>query len=467
MNDFASIVGMLVDPGLDPDEIDNLRRALQKEANTSLQWLHQAAEKMTSTGDWSAKVRIAIVALHLGDASLAIEMLLNRRDPVQRTVFIDEFNRWTGNVERLAEIAGTVEDPDFQSGICLALGGLERPSKNVKQAWNKNLQAWYIRKNEAGTGGPHSASSWLMNHWNLEAPEAGTSKTEPNAEWWHTPQGVRLVKINSGGSVAKLKLQSTKVSHPYWIGDSEITREQYLEFLADGKFQSELPFQNPFIDIKNGVEYVQINPSSSKTISSPANPAIHVSWFSAVAFCNWLSFKNGLDPCYKITKVAKVKGWGKKKRQNKFIVIWNQSANGFRLPTAQEWEHANRAKTITPFFFGENEKMLENYCWMTNNSDGQSQTVRTKLCNPWGIFDSHGNVWEWCWDGDSDQKNRMVRGGGWRDESSSFKQSGQAESKKATSRNDQIGFRVAQGPVTTDPNATITSSSQPATDPQK
>jgi len=131
------------------------------------------------------------------------------------------------------------------------------------------------------------------------------------------------------------------------------------------------------------------------------HPVVNVSWYQAVIFCRWLS------TCFE----------------------W---ARGCRLPTEAEWEYACRAGTATRYWSGDKEADLARVGWYGENSGGRTHRVGEKEGNPWGLYDVHGNVWEWCedaWDsavyrqrasGVTDQVNiqensadRVVRGGSW------------------------------------------------------
>ena len=117
----------------------------------------------------------------------------------------------------------------------------------------------------------------------------------------------------------------------------------------------------------------------AKFDKSPDRPVERASWFAAIQYCNLRSVKEGLKPCYDPKTLA-----------------CDFSANGYRLPTEAEWEYACRAGTTTRWSFGNEPAALADHAWFKKNAKKTTQPVKQLSPNPWGLYDVHGNVAEWC-----------------------------------------------------------------------
>ncbi|HPO07686.1 MAG TPA: formylglycine-generating enzyme family protein [bacterium] len=151
------------------------------------------------------------------------------------------------------------------------------------------------------------------------------------------------------------------------------------------------------------------NPSKWK---EPDRPVERLSWAAAAQYCNVRSLREGFRPCYTLDPPS-----------------CDFTANGYRLPTEAEWEYACRAGCAEEFSFGADPQNLSAFAWFKDNANVTTHPVGQKAPNPWGLFDMHGNVWEWCNDyyvqrylpmdspidpeGPTEGENRILRGGGW------------------------------------------------------
>lgn len=170
-------------------------------------------------------------------------------------------------------------------------------------------------------------------------------------------------------------------------------------------------------------------------------PVTNVSWFDAIEFCNRASELSGYAAAYDERRRA------------------IPEADGFRLPTDAEWEYACRAGKSTRFFWGDDEASAGEYAWFNNNSSGRAHAVGRKLPNAWGLYDTAGNVFEWCEsvykDGTvvdnppamstpKEEGSRVLRGGPFDDKTGDLRASNRLRNEPSNVLR-VIGFRCVRG----------------------
>ncbi|QDU63598.1 Serine/threonine-protein kinase pkn1 [Planctomycetes bacterium Pan216] len=180
------------------------------------------------------------------------------------------------------------------------------------------------------------------------------------------PELIEELGVDNEGPMTEVEVS------PFWIQETEMSWEIYdvFSFAYDVKAGEELKKKGGKLtpaDLAADAVSRPTPPYEDMTFGygHDGNPALCMTHFAAMQFCEWLSAKTGKH---------------------------------YRLPTEAEWELAARGGTKTDFHFGNDAKMLGEYDWYFENANDKPQKLKLKKPNPLGLFDMHGNVSEWCLD---------------------------------------------------------------------
>lgn len=252
--------------------------------------------------------------------------------------------------------------------------------------------------------------------------------------------GIQMVAIPAGrftiGSPASEAARGTNetqrevmITTPFWIGKHEVTQKQWKRILGT----------EPWLQNRG-------------LLPRADSAAVYVSWSDAVAFCRMLTLNE--------------------RRANAI-----PDGYEYRLPTEAEWEYACRAGTTTRFSHGDSDAALDQYAWFQLNARDTGKTypqpVGTRLANPWGLHDMHGNVWEWVLDAYGDElpqgdnpfrtdstERRLLRGGSFLTPAADLRSARRHSGPRDVANNrfqnaGDYGFRVVLGPMLEPPTSTL------------
>jgi formylglycine-generating enzyme required for sulfatase activity len=346
-----------------------------------------------------------------GNTDRALDILGRLGDSVLRFVceitndgeILDAFHGLLAEV--LDEFKDGTRDPEKEQGVLGFIVKFKRLSQEWEEEANQN-----------------DSIRCFWKEYHEREMRAAKHRTEVETFFLKPPGGeqitIEMVQVPAGsflmGGEEDGPIHRVTITNPYYISKAPVTQALYQAVMND-------------------------NPSLFK---GDDNPVENISWSDAARFCNVLSKAMNIVPAYKIN--------GEK-------VEWVAGTSGFRLPTEAEWEYSAHGGTTARFACGDLWSSLEAMGWYNQNSGGKTRPVGQKEPNAWGLFDMHGNVFEWAWDshgaydsalvndpvGASAGSYQVMRGGSWGNDAQNCRSAFRI-SNSSDYRGDYLGFRLSK-----------------------
>ncbi|HEV3080409.1 MAG TPA: SUMF1/EgtB/PvdO family nonheme iron enzyme [Gemmataceae bacterium] len=326
----------------------------------------------------------AVTLLRLHERELVWPLFRHHEDPRLRSYLIHRLQPLGVDPVVLVQQLQKEADLSAQRALLLSLGEYAPVSLpvEVREPLRAQLAQWYRDHPDPGL---HAAVEWLCRRWN----EAALLKPINDALAGPGPQGNRNWYVNrhgqsfaviinppefkmgsppsEAGGDASERIFNKHIGRSYAIATTPVTLGQFQQFLKGRR-----------------------HAYTRKYCPEADCPVIGMNWFTAAQYCRWLSEREGIaaeDMCFPPLKDIKE---GMKLPANYL------SRTGYRLATEAEWEFACRAGAVTARYYGSSEELLGHYGWYMGNSQVRTHPVGSLKPNDFGLFDMHGNIWQWC-----------------------------------------------------------------------
>ena len=392
-DDPRGLFELLIDSGQNTQLFATIFERIEKNKADALQ-LGRALASSETEGDSEEtslqKANAAAMLVRLGDSNVVWPLLKFRPDPRLRSYVIENLGKDDALIGDFISKLKNEQDPDIRQALLLCIGQFD-PTEMVQKEFGPLIVETF--KTDADSG-VHSAAEWVLRNWkmekDLELADRGlrklTAELKANSlerQWYINRQGQTFAMLDaldfSMGSPdteadrrSEEAIHRRRIDRRYAIATKEVTADQWRTFFEDtGDWNPDNP---------------ELNMPSGDT------PMLAMTWYEAARYCNWLSQQEGIPEdqhCY-VANSQKQFGPGMRCRPN----FWE--LGGYRLPTEGEWEFACRGGAVTSRCYGETELLLSKYAWYRGNTNEVAKPVGRLKPNRFGLFDMHGNVYEWC-----------------------------------------------------------------------
>jgi formylglycine-generating enzyme required for sulfatase activity len=373
-------------------------------------------------------------------------------DPEFAAQFAHQAKRRGVPAALLAGMLAEAPTADSRFHLLMALGGYGRESFPSGEDYGRLRERLLALHAEDPDPGVHSAALWLDRRWEsvLEGPGQSAPYDPSGRRGWFTaaPHGTELAfsvfrpgALVTGSPDSERERSSyesprreTRITRPFALCTAQVTRGEFETFMAETG--------------RHGL------PDISEWSDKPVEPVVAPTWYESADFCEWLTARirtHTRDVPYTDDvddHAVLAPGW-----------------EGFRLPTEAEWEYACRARTVTAYSFGSDRRLLDEYAWTARNSGLKTHQAGMLRPNPAGLFDIHGQCWEWCSDwyalygavpatdpaGPERGDRRVLRGGCW-NLGPRYARSACRNAHIPSNRNYYITFRLALTVPEADPD---------------
>ncbi|MDB4444460.1 formylglycine-generating enzyme family protein [bacterium] len=191
---------------------------------------------------------------------------------------------------------------------------------------------------------------------------------EPGSFMMGSPKDEKARFDNKGIEFDVESQQKVTITRRFHVQKTPVTVKNWRTFVEDTGYLTEAETEGA-ANVWTETGWKTINGAfwdNQNSDQSDLDPVTFITWNDTLAFLGWLNRK--------------------------------EKIKGFQLPTEAEWEYACRAETTTRYFFGDDQSRLREFTWYNEDSHGRTHPVAKLKPNSFGLYDIHGNVWEWCRD---------------------------------------------------------------------